>query len=460
MPEALIVAIPLLALLALMVARVPVGIALAAAGALGIVLIGGAGRAETTLASLTYTAISTHSLVLIPMFILMGLFVSHAGLLEGIFDVVNRVIGRMPGGLAVSAILGAVAFGGISGSSSADAATIGRLSIREMSKRGYDEPYAAATVASAATVANLIPPSIVLVLYGIMTQESIGALLLAGIIPGLLCGAVFIALVILGALWKGGPGRGGRAQVRPVDQEAVTGRASVEPAREITARTVVFSVATLVVLFGTIVGGIYSGVFTATEAGAVAAAIALMIALIYTLTSKGRGRVTRARKAVVDAIGETGSLTAMIFLLVIGSMVFTQYLVLARIPNRVSDWILGLDVAPVVVVILLFAILVVLGMIIDGLSLLIIVTPLAYPVVVGLGFDGVWFGVIMVMAIEVGLLTPPVGLNVFVVSGLIPGLRAEAVYRRIVPFILCQFVVIALLIAFPDLVLLLPHAMK
>lgn len=457
MHELIIVGVPLFVLILLMAARVPVGVALAASGALGIVLVtGDLGRAESTMASLAYTTVSNHALVLIPMFILMGLFVSHAGILNGIFDVANRVVGRLPGGLAISAIMGSTIFGGISGSSSADVATIGRMSIGEMSKRGYDTPYSAAVLASAATVANLIPPSIVLVLYGIMTQESIGGLLLAGILPGLLMIGVFIFLVIFLAIWRQGRGRGGRHPDNIVSASVHDTTTKVASRR----RESLFAAVTFVVLFGTVVGGIYSGVFTATEAGAAAAVLALVAALIFPFLSGPKGWWSRVRTTVKRAVMETGSLSAMIFMLVIGSTIFTQYLVLARIPSKVSDWVLSLNVEPVVVVLLLFAILVVMGMIIDGLSLLIIVTPIAYPVVTGLGFDGIWFGVIMIMAIEIGLLTPPVGLNVFVVSGLIPGMKAETVYRRVLPFIIGQFIVVGLLIMFPEIVTFLPETMR
>jgi tripartite ATP-independent transporter DctM subunit len=451
--------LPILVLLLLIALGTPIGISLGLAGALGILLNGGGPLLANALANMPYSATASYTLTLIPLFIFMGMCFSHSGMLAGIFDVANRLVGRLPGGLGVATVGASTFFGGITGSSVADAATLGRLSISEMSKRGYERHYAAAIVASSATIAILIPPSIVLVLYGIIAQVSVGRLLLAGIVPGLVT-ALAYALYIM---WRGRDSsprprrkqsrRGWTAQrhAATVPDEFVADRVGGEVA--VSDRfTQVFGVLAGLMVFSALVGGLYFGVFTATEAGAVAAFLAFAMATAYLLS--------RRRRQLGPAIGasfrETGSLTAMIFLLVVGATLFTHYLVIAGIPTDVSAWIVSLPVAPSVVIVLFLVALIPMGMLIDGLSMLLIVTPIMYPIVAELGYDGVWFGILLVKLIEIGLLTPPVGLNVFVVAGLFPSLKAEGVFRAVVPFIVIELVLCSLFFLFPEVVLFLP----
>lgn len=430
-------------LLFLFAAEVPVAFALGIAGLSGMIQMEGVSTALSSLAAIPYNTTASYTLTVVPMFILMGLLVSHSGMIDGIFNIAQRLTRRINGGLGVATVLAATFFGGISGSSVADAATIGRVSIGEMCKRGYDKPFAAALVAAAGTVDILIPPSVALVMYGIVSGASIGALLLAGIIPGLLTAAVYIVLIVAIS------GRYKRDQT----PEQAAAAAKVAPVQ----RKDVFGVIGGAMLFFVVVGGIYSGAVTATEAGALGTFAALVMSIVFVMVWRRAG----SRRPVVDlvreAFGETGALTAMIFALIVGATIFSHFLVLTGLPSGLSEWVIGLGLPPALVVIVLLAILLPLGMFIDGLSLLLILGPLFHPIVTELGYDGIWFGILFIKCIEIGLLTPPVGLNVYVVSGLFKDLRVEDVFRRIMPFILAEFVVTAILFAFPDIITALPR---
>lgn len=428
-------------LAALLVVNVPIAFALGIAGLTGIGLMQGFAGAASTIAAIPYNATSAYTLTVVPMFILMGLLVSHSGMIDGIFNLVQRFTRRMPGGLGIATVLAATFFGGISGSSVADAATIGRVSIGEMSKRGYDKPYAAAIVAAAGTVDILIPPSVALVMYGIVSGTSIGALLLAGIVPGLLTAAVYVGLIVLMA-------KSGRSGVGGVREIGAAPRVK-------TARSEWFGIGGGALLFLIIIGGLYSGVFTATEAGALGAFASLLMSLLFVVTW-GAQRGTGPRRMLLDSLAETGALTSMIFALIVGASIFTNMLVLAGVPTTVSAWIVDLPLPKPLVVASLLLVLLPLGMFIDGLSMLLIVAPLFHPVATALGYDALWFGILFIKCIEIGLLTPPVGLNVFVVAGLFDDLKVEDVFRRIAPFIAAEIVATAILFAFPQIITFLP----
>jgi len=429
-------------------AEVPVAFALGIAGLAGMAQLSGAWGALNSLAAIPYNTTSSYTLTVVPMFILMGLLVSHSGMIDGIFNVAQKMTRRIPGGLGVATVIAATFFGGISGSSVADAATIGRVSIGEMSKRGYDRAYAAALVAAAGTVDILIPPSVALVMYGIVSGASIGALLLAGILPGLLTAAVYAVLI----MFLSSRYRAPALRAQPVGASVV-----VTPEEPPIRMRDVFGVAGGAMLFAIVVGGIYSGAVTATEAGALGTFAALVMSVPFVLVWNRGGRAQALRRMLADAFGETGAMTAMIFALIVGATIFSHFLVLSGLPDGLSEWVLGLGLPPQLVVVALLLILLPLGMFVDGLSLLLILAPLLHPIVVELGYDEIWFGILFIKTIEIGLLTPPVGLNVFVVAGLFKDLRVEDVFRRIAPFIAAEFVVTAILFAFPDIITLLPR---
>lgn len=454
--DALLVLIPIVLLLGLMVAGTPIAFSLALSGTVGILLQLGFNPAYDSLAQVPYSATSVYTLTVIPMFILMGLALSHSGMLDGIFNVTTRLTRRLPGGLGMATLAASTFLGGLSGSSVANAAALGRMSIDEMAKHGYSKPYAAAIVAAANTIAVMIPPSIVLVLYGILSGESIGRLLIAGIVPGLLTSVAYGTVIFAKALRRGARERVPSAAAVPADIAPAAGDPVDGVPRPTTARDWV-GILCGGLLFLVVIGGLYLGIFTATEAGAIGALAACLIGAGFVLTRRDEGPHLRALgRASAASLKESSSITSMVFFLLVGGTLFTQFLVIAGVPTEVSRFILALDLPPLVVVIALLLVTIPLGMFIDGLSMLLILTPLTYPIVTSLGFDGIWYGVLLVKMSEVGLLTPPIGLNVFVVSGSVKGIRSEQVFGQIWPFVLADLILVAVLVAFPEIVTFLP----
>jgi tripartite ATP-independent transporter DctM subunit len=448
----LTIATPIVLLFVLMAFETPIAFCLAISGTLGILMIRGVHATLATLGSLPFTTTASYSLVLIPLFLFMGLLMSNSQMLDGVFNIAQRLTRRLPGGLGLATVAACTFFGGITGSSTADAATIGRVSVGEMSKRGYNKAYAAALVSAAGTVSILIPPSLPLVMYGIITSESIGSLLLAGFIPGLLTSAIYAVMIVF--LSRGRPDRGGRPAVRAAALGAAVPAA--EPPEQPIVLGDYFSLLAGGAIFLIVVGGMYLGVFTSVEAGAIAATVALVFTVLYSLWRFRSGRLRFLGRTLGRSLHECGQLVAMMFALVIGASLFSQFLVLARVPSELTAWVTTLHVPGAVVVAMFLLVMVPLGMFVDGLSLLLIVAPISHPIVTELGFGGVWYGVLMVKLIEIALLTPPVGLNVFVVAGLFKDLKSQDVFRQILPFVVAEFITTALLFGFPQIVMFLP----
>lgn len=429
-----------LLLVALMALRVPVGVALLAAGAAGLLLLDGPRIAAESLARVPFQAVGKTTLIVIPMFVLMGMFAKESGLAERIFEVVKNKARHLPGGLAVTTILAGTGFGAVSGSSAASVATIGKMSIGEMVKAGYLRSFSAGTVASAGTLGILIPPSIALVVYGQVTQEPIGQLLLAGIVPGLLSALAMIAYVVTRALLK--PEDVGRGSVTS------TAVASGQPKPRSGFLGVLLRI---LILFGIVVGGIYFGLATPTESAALGAAGAFLM-LLYDASRGGQ----RILPLLQRSFRETVSLSAMIFGLLIGASIFSTFLVRSGAPRSFADWATSLAVPPEVLLLVLLLLFVPLGMFVDGLSMIVIAVPITYPVITELGFDGIWYGVLAIKLIEIGLVTPPLGLNAYVAAGTSKEITVESVFRGAIPFILVDLAVTAIIMIFPALVLWLP----
>ncbi len=445
-----LVLLVLIMLVVLLGFEVPVAFALGASGLVGLVLLDGVTLAHTTLARLPFQATSRYTLIIVPMFIFMGLLAMHGGIAEDVFRLGNRLLRRLPGGLGLATILACGCFAAVSGSSVATVATVGRTSVDEMRRYGYSPAFAAGIVGAAGTLGVLIPPSVILVLYGIITGESIGALLIAGIVPGLLSATLYALAV------------GVRARLNPALIQHAT---RVDPARSkghVDGRSsgpeptsILSSLPGLVrilVLFGIVVGGIYTGVFTATESAALGGGAALLLTLPR-LIRDHRGRfASRLGAAARDA----ATVSSMIFAILIGASLFTFFLVRAGVPTAFTTWVLGLDIAPIVVVILLLVMMVPLGMALDPVSILLIAIPLAHPVVTQLGFDGIWFAILTVKMIELGLITPPVGLNAYVVAGSVEGVSVEEAFRGLAPFFVIDLAAVGILLVVPGLVTWLP----
>jgi len=441
----------------LILLEVPIALALTISGAIGIAMIEGLDVMISVVSSIPYTSVAGYSLFAIPMFILLGSFITHAEIADKIYRSAAMMTSRLPGGLAAATAAATSIFSGISGSSAADVATMGRISISEMRRYGYAPSYASAVVAAAGAFAALVPPSIGLVLYGILAEESIGAMLLAGIIPGAISGMILITYVI---------GRARRGDVTfgavgpKIDRErydrvdSAKSESSVNSVKRLNqVRIFVSGIAYASVLFAVVAGGIYSGIFTATEAGAVGAVASLFLGIIAV-----RFDIGRVRKIISLALIEASRLTSMIFLLIVGGAVLRYLIVLTRLPGRIAEWVTALAIPPSLVLVCFLLVLLPLGMMLDGLTILFLTVPIVAPIVQALGFDGVWFGVLIMKMIEISLITPPVGINCFIVAGIAPDVKVEQVFRAVTPFVVLDLLATALFFVVPSLVMWLPRA--
>lgn len=432
-PDLVVIAVIGLFLL-LLALEMPVAWALATSGGIGLIVLQGMGVTQSTLGAVPYSTTAVFSLTVVPMFILMGTFALHGHIAEQLFNIAERTIGRVGGGLGVATVAACAGFAAVTGSSLATAATVGRIAVGEMRTHGYPASFAVGIVAAAGTLGAMIPPSVLLVIYGIITGEPIGALLIAGIIPGVISALLYVVFILIRGPKLVDPTRSAAAS-RP--------RGGPLPYRALYRAALLFAV---------VVGGIYSGVFTATESGALGALVALLLMLLE-LRRDGI-KVIRARLA--DALREAASITSMSFAILVGAGIFTAFLVAARIPTRFTSWVLGFEAEPWVIVVAILLIMIPFGMALDPLSILVITMPLAHPVVTALGFDGVWFGILVIKMIELGLITPPVGVNVYIVTGSVPGVTAEQGFRGVLPFGLVDLLTVAIFFVFPALVLWLP----
>jgi C4-dicarboxylate transporter, DctM subunit len=478
----------LLLLFALVIVRVPVAFSLLAAGAAGILLLEGADLASASMARLPYQSVSSFALIIVPLFIFMGMLAKNGRMAEDAFLFAARAFRRVPGGLAIASIAACASFAAVSGSSVATVASVGRVAIGEMIRHGYDRCLAAGVIGAAGTLGVLIPPSVVLVIYGIITGESVGALLLAGFLPGLLSAGLYVVYII----WRGirdpeavalrspsaeilssssgqaspdiameasagDRGTSGSASAaRSLADSEASHKATQDEAEKAPVRIV--GLAQITVLFLIVMGGIYAGVFTPIESAAIGAFAAFIIVLFDHVRLPGgmRAGYDNAR----TALGETVSITAMALALIIGGSVFTLFLVLARVPQNLSAWAVGLNVPAVLIVVVLLLLFIPMGMFLDSLSILLIAVPLAYPVVTELGYSGIWFGILVVKMIEIGMITPPLGLNVFVVAGTTDEVDVSDVFRGIAPFFVVDLITVAILFAFPIVVLFVPETMR
>lgn len=449
----LLLIIVVAAFLVLIMLEAPVGLAIGIAGAVGIALLSGFPSALKIAATTPFSAVSKYSLFVVPMYILLGTLIANAGIGAGIYRAVNRVVRRLPGGLAATAVAATAMFSGISGSSAADVATFGRISVSEMTRYGYSRSYAAAVVAAAGTFAALIPPSVTLVIYAIIAEESVGAMILAGVVPGIASALVLMLFVIARAALRH-PGTHGDAVDSSAAADAVLraveDRAVLREQRRANRRDGI-AIVYAAVLFLIVIGGLYGGVFTATESGAVGAFAAAVIAIIAS-----RANRVSLRTLLVDSLRETSTVSSMIFLLLIGGGIFAFFVASSGIPFRVSEWATTLAVDPLVVVAIFLVVLLVLGTVLDGLSIMVLTVPLAAPIVTGFGFEGIWFGVLVLKTVEIGLITPPVGLNGFIISG-IARVPVVDVFKRLVPFVVLDLIVTAVFFFFPELILWLPR---
>jgi tripartite ATP-independent transporter DctM subunit len=413
-------------LLILFSLRMQIGLAMLIVGFVGFAILASTSGSLTLLGMVPYATASAYGLSVIPLFMLMGMFLSYGGLGRDIFEAANAWLGHVRGGMALATIGAIAVWSAISGSATATAASIGSVVLPEMKRHGYSDALATACVAAGGTLDILIPPSSVLVLYGILTEESIGKLLIAGILPGILLAFMFGIVVYI---WvRRYP------KAAPV-QAALPMRQKVRALRPVWA---------VVVIFLLVMGGIYKGWFTPTEAAAVGAFISLIISLI----SRRFKRSTMSE--ALDAAART---TAMLFFILIGAIVFSRFLAVTRIPFELSEFIAGLNVSRYVVMGMIVVLMTILGCFIEGISLMVLTIPILYPLVIELGFDGVWFGILFVTLLNIGMVTPPVGINVYVTAGVAKDVPLMTIFRGVTPFWITMLLGIVLFIAFPQIAL-------
>jgi len=413
----------------------PVGFSMAFAGLTGLFYLIGSEVAFNVTKINTYDSVAVYFFVVIPFFLLMGFLILHAGVGAKLYNAGIKVFGRLPGGLAVGTVAGCGGFAAICGDSVASAATMGSVSIPEMKKYNYNDSLATGAVAAGGTLGILIPPSIGFVVYGIITEQSIGKMFMAGIIPGIILTIGFALAAYVQCLIN--PSLGPKSEKFTARQVAQS----------------IFDIWPVGALFAAVIGGIYSGILTPTEAGGVGASGALLIALFAKDFN---------RHKLFDALLEATMTSAMIFTILIGVGLLGYFITLTDLPLSFANFLNTLDVSRYVIYALILLLYLVLGMVMNIIPMMMLTLPILFPTVVGLGFDPIWFGVIMVIMMEMGQITPPVGINVFVIHGVAKKYRVSmaTIYRGIVPFVIVEILVIILLTIFPDIVLWLPNSMN
>ncbi len=421
-----------LALFALLALRMPVALTLLAVGTVGIAALNSVSAALSTLGDEAFIVASYYQLIIIPLFVLMGNLASVSGMSRDLYDAAYAWVGHWPGGLASSTIVGCAGFAAVSGSSVAAAVTMGRVALPEMTRFNYSPRLATGSIAAGGTLGILIPPSTGFVIYAVLTEESVGRLFIAGVLPGLLLASLFIATIAI--MTRLNPHLGPPGPRVPF-REKWRALVRAAPILGIVAVTL---------------GGIYGGAFTPIEAAGIGAALTFAVAA---------ARRSIDRDAMRTVLLQTVRTTAMALLIVVGAHVFGPFLALTHIPEDLVRHLTGLDLGNTATMLIILAGYIVLGTFLEGIAMLVLTLPIVYPLVVGMGYDPIWLGVVMVVVLEMGLITPPVGVNVFVVKGIAEGVPMSEIFKGIVPFWLAMVLCLVILVAVPQLALFLPDTM-
>lgn len=418
---------------AFLLAGMPLGFAMVGAGFVGCIFFIDWGAALHLLGQTTYESARSPDFALIPLFMLMGSFASRAGLSEDMFVAFNTWLGQRKGGLALATIGACGAFAAVCGSSVATAATMTHVALPAMKRFKYADTLSTGSIAAGGTLGILIPPSIVMVVYGLVTETSVADLFLAGFIPGFLMIALFMITIAL-IVWR--------------DPKAGPAGAPTTAREKLLALKNVWA---MLLLFLLVIGGIYTGIFTSEEAAGIGALGALAIAMIA-------GRMTWS--VFVDCLMDTAQTTAMILIIVIGAFMFKNFLLLSGLSAEVGRWVEGLPLPAIGILIVILIIYLFLGCVLDSIAIIFLTLPIFFPIIHNLGYDSVWFGILVVIVIEIGLITPPVGMNVFVIATMAPDIKLTTIFRGIWPFVGAQLVTLALIVAFPIIALWLPMTAK
>ena len=420
-------------LILLLFARIPVGFAMAIVGFAGFVVLVNLDAALSLLARDVFSTFSSYGLTVIPLFIFMGQVSFHAGISRRLYDTAYAFIGHRPGGLAMATVGACTAFGAICGSSPATAATMATVALPEMKRYNYSMELATGAVASGGSLGMLIPPSVVFIVYGIMTEQSIGKLFMAGILPGLLIAGFFCLAITFScrrnpALGPPGPRTNWQGRIKSLKGTAET-----------------------LLLFIMVMGGLFAGLFTPTEAGAIGALCSIGIALA------GRNMTFAKLKL---SLFETTRTACMVMVIVTGAVIFGHFLAVTRIPFDLANWVAGLPLPRFVVMMVIIGVYLLGGCFIDALALILLTVPIFYPVILALNYDPIWFGVIIVLVTQMGVISPPVGINVYVVKGVAPEIPLSTIFRGVIPFLIALIAGTLLLIAIPQISLFLPNLMN
>ncbi|TVR49782.1 MAG: TRAP transporter large permease [Rhodobacteraceae bacterium] len=417
------------ALFGLIALRVPVGVAMGLVGIFGFAAIRGITPAMNLVAISPVRVIADYNLSVIPLFILMGIFAANSGLSRELFRMGNAWLGPFKGGLALSTIASCAGFSAISGSSIATAATMSKVAMPEMRRFGYADSTATGVIAAGGTLGILIPPSVVLVVYAYITETDVAQLFMAGIIPGLLTVVLYMLTVRIFH-------RKGLPEGRPFDRsEAIASLSGVWPT---------------MLLFVIVIGSIYLGVVTPTEAAALGAFATMMIGIV-------RGRLNG--RIIMQSLVEALRVSVTIYTILIGAILFGYFLTITQSPQRITAFLVGLELGPYGTLLLILAVFIIAGCILDSMAMILLMVPIVFPVVINLGFDPNWFGILIVVAAELGMITPPIGMSVFVIKSIVRDVRITTVFKGVMPFIFTDLFRLLLLILFPALVMFLPGTM-
>jgi len=421
------------ALMVLLMCSMPVAIVMGVVGVIGYAAVVTNKAALSVLSADLYDTVSNYNLTVIPLFVFMGQVAFHAGISSRLFTAANSWLSSLKGGLAMATVGACAAFGAICGSGPATAATMAAVALPEMKRYKYDDALASGTVAAGGSLGMLIPPSVVFIVYGILTEQSIGKLFISGIIPGIL-----VALLFCLVIWV-------QCQLNP---------ALAPAAFRVSWRvrfTSLFGVIETLVLFVFVMGGMFAGWFTPTEGAAVGAAGSVVIAAVGGNCSF---------KMLWQAAHETIRTSCMVLVIVAGATMFGHFLAVTGLPTQFAGWLAGLPVPPWVIIVMIMAFYLVVGCFVDALALILLTIPIFYPVIIKLGYDPIWFGVIIVLVTQMGVITPPVGVNAYVVSGIDRSIPLPTVFRGALPFLLALFVACVLLMMLPQLATWLPGMVR
>lgn len=430
MSPSTVATISVIVLIFLFLMKMPVAYVMALVGFIGFIWVVSVPAGLSILAKGFWTMFSSYDLTVVPMFVLMGAIAFHAGMGGRLYDTAYKFFGQFQGGLALATIFACAGFGAMCGSTNAEAAAMGKVTLPEMKRYHYNDALATGCVASAGSLAILIPPSALLIIYGILTEQSIGKLFAAGILPGVVLTLLFAITIYIVCRFRPELAPPGVKSTWKEKLASLTG------------------VIEMFLLFALVMGGLFVGWFTPTEAGAVGAGGAIVIAL---------SRKNLSWKSFLNSLADTTRITAMVFLIVAGATIYSYFMAVTRVPFDLSAWVGGLGLSSTMIMVIIIFGYLIAGCFMDSLAMVTLTVPILYPLILNMGYDPIWFGVIIILVAEMGVITPPVGINVYVIKGVAPEVPLETIFRGIFPFLGAIIVCIFILLIFPQIALYLPN---